>query len=509
MSESSTIFYRFRSAEALLGKYDELARREIYFASPDELNDPLEGYADVLWHGDAILWTSLLRHYLLVLTHAVTMAALTGADFNPEFLSAVAESTDEDLPEGPVREIYAEICSKFLAADLPVRWIATLTDRDLAFSREELAGFLLLLHPLTLHVVLRAFDAADMPTPLSSIDFTSGFGAMVDQFSAWLHLYDEAPETRIELHSIAESNFLQMELLRGLGTLADPRKKGWLFLLTDFPGAYVQAIEALLYPEWRTACFVTDPCHASMWGVYADSHKGVCLALRSQPDSAGRATLRLHGYAGRAYSSDGEKPIFQDVAMTFNAVRYANDYPPTDFFRSLGSLSRSKLDGFWYSDGAGTRSVRTLDILAEDETWRRGYWARNAEIVSTKLRQWEHEEEHRLVTYGPRRDLSEKKYFYRLEDLEGVIFGIKTSQEHKLAIIRSLAASVAREGVGADTIQFSQAAFSRAKGCIEMRPLSLLTSQFSKLVAACADIPEVRPDLDLSALQVGHPVDLS
>ncbi|ARS26799.1 hypothetical protein [Sphingomonas sp. KC8] len=65
MSESSTIFYRFRSTEALLGKYDELARREIYFASPDELNDPLEGYADVLWHGDAILWTSLLRHYLL------------------------------------------------------------------------------------------------------------------------------------------------------------------------------------------------------------------------------------------------------------------------------------------------------------------------------------------------------------------------------------------------------------------------------------------------------------
>lgn len=127
--------------------------------------------------------------------------------------------------------------------------------------------------------------------------------------------------------------------------------------------------------------------------------------------------------------------------------------------------------------------------------------------MSTKLRQWEHEEEHRLVTYGPRQDLSEKKYRYRLEDLEGVIFGIKTSQEHKLAIIRSLAASAAREGVGADTIHFSQAAFSRAKGRIEVRPLSLLTSQFSKLVAACADIPEVRPAPDLSALQDGHPFD--
>ena len=170
------------------------------------------------------------------------------------------------------------------------------------------------------------------------------------------------------------------------------------------------------------------------------------------------------------------------------------------------SLSRSKLDGFWYCDGAGTRSARILDILAEDKTWRRGYWARSAEIVSTKLLQWEHEEEHRLVTYGPRYDISEKKYRYRLEDLEGVIFGIKTSEEHKLAIIQSLAASAAREGVGADTIQFSQATFSRAKGGIEIRPLSLLTSQFSKLVAACADMLEVRPTPDLSALQVAHPV---
>jgi hypothetical protein len=279
-----------------------------------------------------------------------------------------------------------------------------------------------------LHVVLRAFDAVDLPTPLSRIDFTNGFEAMADQFVAWLRIYDEAPETRVELHWFGESNFLQIDLLRWLGADRDPGKKSWLFLLFEFPKAYVRAIETLLYPEWRTACFVTDPTHASMWGVYADSHKGVCLALRSQPDSEGRATLRLHGYAGRAYDRDGERPITQDVAMAFSKVRYADDYPPTDFFRSLGSLSRSKLDGFWYADGSGKRSPRILDILAEDEVWRSSYWERSAEIVSTKLLQWKHEDEYRLVTSGARHDLSEKKYRYRLEDLEGVIFGIKTSQ---------------------------------------------------------------------------------
>ena len=35
--------YRFRSVESLIGKYKELENQQIYCASLDELNDPLEG----------------------------------------------------------------------------------------------------------------------------------------------------------------------------------------------------------------------------------------------------------------------------------------------------------------------------------------------------------------------------------------------------------------------------------------------------------------------------------
>lgn len=38
--------YRFRGADALLDKYQELENQTIYFASPDELNDPMEGFRD-------------------------------------------------------------------------------------------------------------------------------------------------------------------------------------------------------------------------------------------------------------------------------------------------------------------------------------------------------------------------------------------------------------------------------------------------------------------------------
>ena len=49
--------YRFRTTEKLLDKkYQELERQEIYFADPQELNDPIEGFKDIFWSGDEIVW---------------------------------------------------------------------------------------------------------------------------------------------------------------------------------------------------------------------------------------------------------------------------------------------------------------------------------------------------------------------------------------------------------------------------------------------------------------------
>ena len=49
--------YRFRTFERLLGPSQELARQEIYFASPQELNDPMEGLRPIVWRGDTMVDT--------------------------------------------------------------------------------------------------------------------------------------------------------------------------------------------------------------------------------------------------------------------------------------------------------------------------------------------------------------------------------------------------------------------------------------------------------------------
>jgi len=74
-------FYRFRPTNALLGDRKELEKQEIYFARPDQLNDPMEGFKDVFWQGDRILWTNLIKNYLLSLRIAIMMGTLMGDDY--------------------------------------------------------------------------------------------------------------------------------------------------------------------------------------------------------------------------------------------------------------------------------------------------------------------------------------------------------------------------------------------------------------------------------------------
>lgn len=62
------MLYRFRSMKYLLGEYNELEKEEIYFASLNELNDPLEGMLQIIWDGDEISWKGLINNYLFIMS---------------------------------------------------------------------------------------------------------------------------------------------------------------------------------------------------------------------------------------------------------------------------------------------------------------------------------------------------------------------------------------------------------------------------------------------------------
>ena len=63
MQFDSSLVFRFRSIDRILGD-KELENRYIYFAPPEELNDPVEGIRNIIWRGDSIVWERFLEHYL-------------------------------------------------------------------------------------------------------------------------------------------------------------------------------------------------------------------------------------------------------------------------------------------------------------------------------------------------------------------------------------------------------------------------------------------------------------
>jgi hypothetical protein len=136
--------YRFRSAKALLGDFQELDKQEIFFSSLDQLNDPMEGYKDVFWSGDVTVWRNLVRHYVYCLLNTFYALQIEGADFKPKILENLVLSTPLDLPDVPIVDIFNSI-SKAVLSEASVNKLIELLISSAPIRRPELASYLALL----------------------------------------------------------------------------------------------------------------------------------------------------------------------------------------------------------------------------------------------------------------------------------------------------------------------------------------------------------------------------
>src|SRR5258705_118051 len=83
-----------------------------------------------------------------------------------------------------------------------------------------------------------------------------------------------------------------------------------------------------------TACFVSDPTDASIWGSYGNGHRGVCLKFNATASTNGKPTLKLRQIFGWNGS-----PVYGDVAHEFQQVEYSSQFVEVNFYRSLGRLT--------------------------------------------------------------------------------------------------------------------------------------------------------------------------
>ena len=204
----------------------------------------------------------------------------------------------------------------------------------------------------------------------------------------------------------------------------------------NFPKDYLAQLERLLYPGWYVACFMRDYRNSSTWGNYGDKHEGVCLIFEAERTS-GRDSLTLNQITGD--SNQGER--WQPSPLDFHEVKYGDKAGEIDFFRSIGRLPEAKLIEAWYSDKDGNLSECSDHLQKNTESWRENYWDNFYPNITIKTKDWEYEQESRLLLYSLIGDLSERRcrtLTYDFSSLKGIIFGIRTPHSDKLKIIETI-----------------------------------------------------------------------
>ncbi|RQT09837.1 DUF2971 domain-containing protein [Burkholderia contaminans] len=467
--------YRFRSIDRLLGSSKELERQEIYFASPEQLNDPLEGRKNIYWQGDLIVWENLFRHYLMCLLHAYGLVGLRSMEESPEWNEIPLRDPYGNAHHPVIKELHDRIFDAFFSNPAVAAYVRSLAASQHRVRQTELGVHLHHLHPIALisiDMIMNQRDG-DSETPRK---FETQLADLTKHLLHIASTLDKTPsacngdENLIDAVYAAQQNAIsQMDLIRLYNREINPEEKGRVFIGCDFPMGYLRQLESLMHRPWYAACFMQHCSDSSMWGYYGSSHAGVCLKFKARQIDD-RLVLRLRTLNGE--NSAGR--IYSKLDHQFYPVTYDATHVEINFFRTLGSLPIPIANRQWYTDRNGNRSICIPYESGGEQEFRDKYWRDFNTAATTKTKAWEPESEYRLVLHSMLFDLTteDRKLQYDFDDLDGIIFGIRTSLDDKLKISKVIEDKC--KALGRKDFKFYQAQFSRQTGKIEYSPMSLL-----------------------------------
>ena len=433
--------YRFRSMEYLLGdRYQELEKQTIYFASPDQLNDPMEGFRDIVWRGDRIVWTNFLKHYIYCLVVCYFLYTITRESEEFDVNKIPIPVRWDQPPNLTIDKLFDDIWHQFLNLPKIPEIIEALgnTNREIRYGEMEL---LLSAIQWTFIVENKELYFQHGISPESEMQqLTEGLMSAQEWSKLILTSLSDMEESDTRKIDSIIANRMNIQRLNHLldssnSSVQPPKNdllKNGLLMILDFPKAYLNEIERLLWPKWYTACFMKDYRNSSVWGHYGNEHRGVCLIFETVNTCESNG-LKFNKVKGK---SEGTMP--------FHEVSYADKPDEVDFFQSIGRLSVPELIKLWYTDSEGNRSECASHIRPDGnkkEDWQDTYWKKFYCDITTKTKDWAYEQECRLILGKEIRRQSVhteeiRTRTYDFNSLKGIIFGIKTSDEDKLRIIK-------------------------------------------------------------------------
>ena len=433
--------YRFRSMECLLDKHQELEKQTIYFASPDELNDPMEGFRDIVWRGDKIVWTNFFKHYIFCMHESYLLLRKTRDSKKLSVDDIPISSRWDKIPTSEKQKLFDDIWHRFFKLPYIPEIIEAIANRNREIRYRELGYYFRAIQSVLLYeiqdlYILHGFmyESERKQLPEDSPDVQT----MCVLIRASIAQFDQA-KTEEELNAMLLETEARDNDERIKHQLKNPissknlRNNNQLMHL-DFPNTYLREIERLLWPKWYTACFMRNYHNSSVWAHYGDKHEGACLIFESG-NIGTLVAFQLYKMAAK-----GNKPTIPKTIIPFFQVDYANQQGEIDFFRYIAQLDEDDPMKPWYTDEEGNTSKCGAHLLNDNDTynWRDISWHNFYRDITAKTKDWKYEQECRLILESRLGEYDEKKnrtLAYAFNSLKGIIFGIKTSDENRLSII--------------------------------------------------------------------------
>jgi len=468
-------FYRFRSIDRLIHDFKELENQNIYFAHPSQLNDPMEGYRDFFWEGDHIAWKNLFKHYLLCLERLCSLLILSGEDHAISKEDMPIFSGENDFPSPIYKELFTRISNSFFENQDLLTLIEKISERTTSVRRDELSFYLTAVHPLALETIYSEYENSKLvPTRNQNNSLNKKVSIFlkedfIDNIEKALNENSREEKIIDALFAAQRHSQTQIDIIQRHNGIIDTNQSNKNLIVVEFPEEYISQLEKIVYPEWYTACFMSECKNSSVWGHYGNNHTGACLIFEADQKDEDHY-LSFRGVNG--WTSSG--PSHGDISLKLHPINYTQGFGKIDFFRSLGRLTASTLNSMWYGLD-GKRSKCADQIAKSEEEWRKNYWNNFYRDITIKSDDWNYEKEYRLILSSSLDSYSDpalRLLTYKFNTLSGIIFGIKTSKNDKLKIIKIIKEKCEKEQ--RKDFKFYQAYYSSEKGCIEHSEMTLL-----------------------------------
>lgn len=442
--EQSKYFYRFRTLKNIF-EYKELENLEIYFASNEELNDPMEAYKTVIFQGDSIMWHNLFKNYILCLSRCLLANELKG---NPKKIIKIStfnilNPIDDFVYTNAYYDLFVEIYKTF--RKYFTKYIDDIFKQDNKVTAEALKVYLLIIHVIILEIIASHLYKK---TANESIEFIKN--AIKGNIDSLL-IY----KREIELHYNETScPVVAMQFFDDL--LYTPLIDKTRFPLSEklhqyifygkFIDEYVNYLANFVRAKNYIASFNTDIRNPVMWSHYTENHNGICLVYKNMDN-------KMEFFKNDTYTKN--RPP-KNITLEFKKINYEYEDNTINFFYSFLDDDEKTKDN-WYKDLLTNEKSNLYDNYKTNIKY-----IQNANNLLAqplyKTKHWEYENEYRLIL-GERNDLNkeDKIYKYNFNYLDGIIFGIKTPLNKKLEIINIIRYLCQTFDKDFDTFNFYQA----------------------------------------------------